>query len=295
MGSVERLLIRAVDEEGQVAYGEVAPWDGFPVESLAEAEAALASARGSLENLLKLGGDGTLPCVGAACSMLGRWQAIAGYAGALPCAGLLGESESERRAAELAGAGYGCLKAKVRPGEGCERAKAILAATPAGTSLRLDANGRLDLDEAMELVDWARTEPRVEFVEQPLEPGSAGFAALGSSKVALDESFLCRGRRAREAEGWEGFVVVKPALAGDWDDLRALLQDIPAERLVVSSAFETAVGFQAGLDFAAELGVTLAVGFGTLGGDATWERHAAGPFVSGRPDIDWEALWAQAT
>ena len=295
IGWVERLLIRAVDDEGSVAYGEVAPWPGFPTESLAEGETGLESAGGDLTTLLEVGRAGALPCLGAACSMLGRWQAIAGYAGALPCAGLLGESESERRAAELAGLGYGSLKAKVRPGEGCERAKAILAATPAGTSLRLDANGRLDLSEALELLDWARGEPRVEFVEQPLAPGDAGYAVLGSAKVALDESFLCRGRRAREAEGWEGFVVVKPALAGDWDDLRALLQDIPAERLVVSSAFETAVGFQAGLDFAAELGVTLAVGFGTLGGDATWERHAAGPFVSGRPDIDWEALWAQAT
>lgn len=295
VGSVERLLIRAVDEEGQVAHGEVAPWEGFPVESLAEAEAALASAQGSLVNLLELGRAGALPCVGAACSMLGRWQAIAGYAGALPCAGLLGESDGERRAAELAEAGYGCLKAKVRPGEGCDRAKAILAGTPAGTSLRLDANGRLDLDEAMELVDWARTEPRVEFVEQPLEPGSAGFAALGSSKVALDESFLCRGRRAREAEGWGGFVVVKPAMAGDWDDLRALLADIPADRLVLSSVFETAIGYQAALAFAAEVGATRALGFGTLGADAGWERHNAGPFVRGRPDIDWEGLWAQAT
>lgn len=294
MGAAERLLIRAVDAEGQIAFGEIAPWAGFPVESLAEAEAAMISAQGSLESLLRLGGEGALPCLGAACSMLGRWQAIAGYAGALPCAGLLGESDSERRAAELAGAGYACLKAKVRPGEGCDRAKAILAATPTGTSLRLDANGLLDLSEALELVDWVRAEPRVEFIEQPLAPGDAGYAVLGATKVALDESFLCRGRRAREAEGWTGFVVVKPSMAGNWDDLRALLDDVPARRLVVSSAFETAVGFQAGLAFAAELGVTRAVGFGTLGGDATWERHAAGPFVSGRPDIDWEGLWAQA-
>lgn len=295
MGSVERLLIRAVDEEGQIAYGEIATWPGFPTESPAEAEAVLNSAGGDLATLLKLGSAGPLPCLGAACSMLERWQEIAQFAGALPCAGLLGESAGPARAAELAGLGYGCLKAKVRAGEGQERLKAILAATPRETSLRLDANGALDLEEAVELVGWARAEPRVEFVEQPLAPGSAGYAALGSAKVALDESFLCRSRRAPEAEGWEGLVVVKPAMAGNWDELRALLADIPAERLVVSSSFETAVGFQAGLAFAAEVGATRALGFGTLGADAGWERHNAGPFVRGRPDIDWEGLWAQAT
>lgn len=293
-GSVGRLLIRAVDDGGQVAYGEVAPWPGFPTESLAEAEAGLKSAGGDLATLLELGQAGALPCLGAACSMLVRWQEIARFAGALPCAGLLGESDGAERAAELAGLGYGCLKAKVRAGEGRERLRAILAATPRETSLRLDANGALDLEEAGELVDWARGEPRVEFVEQPLAPGSAGYGVLGAAKVALDESFLCRGRRSPEADGWRGFVVVKPAMAGDWDDLRALLAAVPAERLVVSSAFETAVGFQAALAFAAELGATRALGFGTLGADAEWERHVAGPFVSGRPDIDWEALWGQA-
>lgn len=294
VGSVERLLIRAVDDDGQVAYGEVAPWKGFPTESLKQAERALVSAQGSLMSLLELGRTGALPCLGAACSMLGRWQEIARFSGALPCAGLLGDADGPERAAELAGMGYGCLKAKVRAGEGRMRLKAILAATPRETSLRLDANGLLGLEEAGELVAWARGEPRVEFVEQPLAPGSEGYAALGSTKVALDESFLCRSRRAPEAETWEGLMVVKPAMAGDWDDLRSLLAAVPAERLVVSSAFETAVGFQAALAFAAELGATRALGFGTLGADAEWERHLAGPFVSGRPDIDWEALWGQA-
>jgi o-succinylbenzoate synthase len=293
--TVERLLIRAVDEEGGVAFGEIAPWDGFPIESLAESEAALMSAQGSLDNLLALGRAGALPCLAAACSMLGRWPTIAGFAGALPCAGLLGEYDGERQAAELAAAGFGCLKAKVRPGEGLSRARALLAATPGEVSLRLDANGRLGLEAALELVDWARGEARVEFIEQPLAPGDPGYAVLGPSKVALDESFAGGGRDAPEARDWQGHLVVKPAMAGDWDGLRSRLEPIDPDRLVVSSAFETAVGFQAALALASELGVTRAAGFGTLGWDATWERHAAGAFVSGRPDIDWEAFWAQVT
>lgn len=293
-GSVERLLLRAVDAMGRVGFGEVAPWPGFPTESLAEAEAAARAAGGELEKLREISRAGALPCLGAALSMIGEWETIAAFSGELACAGLLGEHEGEAKAAQLAAAGYRCLKAKVRAGEGTDRYRAILAATPRDLTLRLDANGRLDLGEALDLLEWARNEERVEFVEQPLAPSDPGHAMLGPVKVALDESFLCRGRLAPEARDWAGFLVIKPSMAGDWDELRALLREHPPERLVASSAFETAVGFQAGLAFAAALGTTRAVGFGTLGADGGWEAHAAGPKLRGRADIDWEALWARA-
>lgn len=292
--SIERLLVRAVGNRGEVGFGEVAPWPGFPTESLAEAEAVLTEAGGCLMKLREKVRAAALPCLGSALSMINEWQAISAHQGSLPCAGLMGEGDGEARAAELASKGYACLKAKVRPGEDRGRFRAILAATPAELTLRLDANGRLDLTEALELLDWVRGEPRVEFVEQPLAPGNPGYAVLGSAKVALDESFPCRSRRAPEAMGWEGFVVVKPAMAGDWDEARALLRERAPDRLVISSAFETAVGFQSGLAFAAALGARRAIGFGTLGADTAWERHAPGAMLAGNPDIDWEALWARA-
>jgi hypothetical protein len=65
-------------------------------------------------------------------------------------------------------------------------------------------------------------------------------------------------------------------------------------RVVVSSSFETAIGFQAGLAFAAGIAGGRAAGFGTLGSDPAWEGHSPGPRVRGRPEIDWEALWARA-
>lgn len=295
-GAIGRLLVRGVDGGGRVGYGEVAPWPGFPTETLETAERVLAAAGGDLGALReRVGrGDSPLPCLGAALSMIEEWDDLAGYGGELNCAGLLGEAEGATRAAELAAQGYACLKAKVRPGEGLDRVRGIVAATPGSVSLRLDANGRLGVGEARELLEWARGEPRVEFVEQPLAPGDPGFAELGTEKVALDESFLCRGSLAPEAEGWRGFLVVKPAMAGNWGELRALLGRIPAERVAVSSCFETAVGFQAGLAFAARMGTPRAVGFGTLGSDEGWERHAAGPRARGRTDIDWEGLWARA-
>jgi O-succinylbenzoate synthase len=292
--SIERILLRAVDAAGGIGFGEVAPWPGFPTESLEEAAAVLESAGGNLGRLRRASEEGALPCLGAALSMVSAWDQAAAFAGEMACAGLLGEGEGEARAAELAARGYVTLKAKLRPGDNPDRFRTILAATPAELRLRLDANGRLDLTEALVLMDWARGEPRIEFVEQPLAAGDPGYAALGPSKVALDESFLCGPRRAPETEGWEGFLVVKPAMAGDWKSLRELLRAHPPERLIMSSAFETAVGFQAGLAFAAALGTTRAVGFGTLGSDPKWERHSPGPFAAGRTNIDWEALWASA-
>ena len=292
---IGRLLIRSVDDRGRVRFGEVAPWPGFPTESLEAASATLTSARGDLGNLRRAVAGGALPCLGAALSMLAEWDTLAGFAGELACAGLLGEGEGEARAAELAEKGYVCLKAKAGIGASLPRLRAILAATPKSVLLRVDAGGRLDLRGARELLDWARGEARVEFVEQPLAPGDPGYGSLGAEKVALDESFPCGGSRSPEAVGWKGFVVVKPAMGGDWVALRRTLREAAdAGRVVVSSSFETAVGFQAGLAFAAGIAGGRAVGFGTLGSDQAWERHAPGPRVRGRPDIDWEALWARA-
>jgi len=293
-GDIGRLLIRSVDADGRIGLGEVAPWPGFPTESLEEAAAVLAAAEGDLGRLRRVAEEGALPCLGAAMSMVGEWDAIWRFAGEMSCAGLLGEGEGAARAAELAGLGYAVLKTKVRAGDSLDRMRAILGATPRELTLRLDANGRLDLGEAMELLDWARGEERVEFVEQPLAAGDPGYAVLGAAKVALDESFLCAGRQSPEAVGWEGFVVVKPAMGGDWKTLRRLLESVTPGRIVVSSAFETAVGFQAAMAFAGGLGTTRALGFGTLGADPAWERHAPGPRLRGRADIDWEALWARA-
>ncbi|MFN7339697.1 MAG: enolase C-terminal domain-like protein [Opitutia bacterium] len=294
-GDIRRLLIRSVDARGRVGFGEVAPWPGFPTESLEEAAATLSSAKGDLGNLRRAVAAAALPCLGAALSMMAEWDAVAGFAGELSCAGLLGEEEGAARAAVLAEKGYACLKAKAGPGADLPRLRAILAATPKSVSLRVDANGRLDLRGARELLDWARGEARVEFVEQPLAPGDPGYASLGAEKVALDESFLSGTRRTPEAVGWKGVVVVKPAMGGDWGALRRTLAGMADEgRVVVSSSFETAIGFQAGLAFAAGIAGGRAAGFGTLGSDPAWEGHSPGPRVRGRPEIDWEALWARA-
>ena len=292
--AVDRILIRAEGPEG-VGFGEVAPWPDFPVESAETAAAALREAGGDLGRLraiVRVRG-GALPCLAAALSMAANWGKIARFAGGVPSAGLLdgGPATASAKVAE----GFACLKLKVAPGDGVAGARAAREALPAGGRLRVDANGSLRLDEARDWVAFAREDERVEFIEQPLPPDHAGYLSLGPDRVALDES-VANPSVARDAARWEGVVVVKPALAGDWEALEAWAATRRG-RLVVSSAFETAVGRQAALWLADRLGSPRAGGFDTLGRfePDNRELHAGGPVARGRADIDWEAFWASAT
>ena len=283
--AVDRILIRASGDEG-VGYGEVAPWPGFPTESADEAAEALRSAQGDLARLEAKVAARALPSLAAALSSCRRWREIAAFGGALDCAGLVASGEDARGKAAL---GHRTLKLKVGPGDGPDLARAALD-TFAGT-LRLDANGSLDLGAARRWTEFARSEPRVEFLEQPLPAGHAGYASLGPDKVALDESFT-----TPEGPAWAGPVVVKPSLAGDWDGLLAWRRTRSAP-VVYSSCFETAVGRQAGLWLASLDPAPLAVGFDTLGRfelDGR-DRHEGGPIARGLADYDWARFWEELT
>lgn len=290
--SVDRILLRGTLPDGQVGYGEVAPWPGFATESADQALAALRACQGDLRQLRAATRTEPLPALAAALSMIERWGDIAAFGGALPCAGLLpagaGPDEAARRAAQ----GWRTLKLKIAPETPVAAAEAILAATPPEVRLRVDANGSLNLVRAREWVTFARGEPRVDHVEQPLPVDHAGYVSLGPAKVALDESFLV----AAHAQRWAGLVVAKPALVGDWKAFLPWAQ-AERERIICSSCFETAIGRQAALWFASEVGGSRAVGFDTLG----WfeadgrDRHAAGPLARGEPGLDWEAFWREAS
>jgi len=129
---------------------------------------------------------------------------------------------------------------------------------PAEVKLRLDANGGLTIVEAQQ---WLRTCDRlscIEYLEQPLPPSQMAeleaLAAHYTTQIALDESVAnltdldTWGKR-----GWQGVVVVKPAIVGSPRQLRQVCQRYPLD-IVLSSALETAIARQAGLRLAAELG-----------------------------------------
>lgn len=289
--AVDRILLRATRADGRIGYGEVAPWPGFATESSEVALEVLRGCEGDLSQLRAATRAQTLPCLTAALSMIDCWESIAAFGGDLPCAGLLPAGTTPDTATRRAGEGFTTLKLKIDATTSHETVRTILAATPANVTLRLDANASLTLVPARAWVEFARSEPRIEFIEQPLPDDHAGYASLGPDKVALDESFVQPGRTNR----WQGLIVTKPSLAGNWDTFLAWSRE-RTSRLIVSSCFETAIGRQAGLWLAAQVGSPRAVGFDTLG----WfeadgrDRHAGGPRARGRTDIDWAAFWKEA-
>ena len=290
--SVDRLLIRGESPAGSIGYGEVAPWPGFKTESVDEAEKVIRAAQGNVEQLQRLvqKNKDALPCLASALSMLTAWSKIEKFVGALNCAALLRENTAAEEAAARVSQGFSVLKLKISPTTTEDSVRAILAATPKSASLRLDANGLLTLVPARAWTEFARSEPRIEFIEQPLPVDHPGYTSLGPEKIAFDESFTSPRKDTR----WPNVIVVKPALIGDWDSFRTWSPTIPAH-CVFSSCFETAIGRQAALAFAAECAPSQTVGFDTLG----WfepdgrERHTAGPNVHGLANYDWEKFWEE--
>ena len=286
--SVDRILLRTQSEEG-TGYGEIAPWPGFPTETIGQSLDFLRSAQGNLSHLLAAvaASPAPLPCLSAALSSCRHWREIAGYGGGLPCAGLLTLSVLEADAKTAAG--FRTLKIKISPETSEAAIRATMARFP--VRLRLDANGSLDLQTARRWAEFARAQAEVEFLEQPLPVGHPGYASLGADKIALDESFLTPG-----GVDWAGTVVVKPLLAGDWDELRGW-RGTHAGAVVYSSCFETAIGRQGALWLAAQDPAAGTVGFDTLGRfehDGR-DRHAGGATAAGLAGYDWAGFWQELT
>lgn len=116
----------------------------------------------------------------------------------------------------------------------------LVAALPQGAKLRLDANGGWDRPTAALWADRLAGDPRLEWLEQPLDPADqAGLEALAARvPVALDESLRADPPlRAR----WRGWQVRRPLLEGDPRPLLAALQ-AGQSHWMVSTALETGIG-----------------------------------------------------
>jgi O-succinylbenzoate synthase len=116
----------------------------------------------------------------------------------------------------------------------------ILQQLPSRSRLRLDANGGWDRPTAWAWAHHLQGDPRLEWLEQPLDPADRdGLEALADLvPVALDESLrldpgLCT--------TWEGWQVRRPALEGDPRPLLAALTR-GSPRLMLSTALETGIG-----------------------------------------------------
>ena len=143
-----------------------------------------------------------------------------------------------------------------------------MAELPEGTNLRLDANGGLTLTQAqrwLEICDRT-TCINVEYLEQPLPVDQVDamhqLSREYQTPLALDESVATlRQLKQYHEQGWQGVMVVKPAIAGYPQNLRAFLQSHSVDA-VFSSVFETEIGRNAALKLARDCRNRRAVGFG---------------------------------
>lgn len=155
-----------------------------------------------------------------------------------------GQSRGQRHDGAPGGGSRLTVKWKVATGDDNLERRVLtnlLKRLPAGSRLRLDANGGWDRETAWRWTERLMGEPRLEWLEQPLAPTDwEGLTALARTlPVALDESL--RLDPELMAGGWSGWQVRRPLLEGDPRPLlRALETGTP--RLMLSTGLETGIG-----------------------------------------------------
>lgn len=269
-GVREGFIVCAEDDLG-VGYGEIAPIPEFGSETIAQAEDFLWGLVADPKLAEDVGAQVLLPCCAfGLSSALADTASVArrnyDVAALLPA----GKAALAAVRAKLA-KGYETFKWKI----GVDEAEAeqilfekLLAQMPTGARLRLDANCGLSVGD-LERWLWIlqRHVDQVEYLEQPLPVGQerlmAGYAESFGVPIALDESL--NGADGRQwLSQWGGPLVVKPALMGDCDALVEQLRPV-ADRVVLSSVFETTVGLNNALRIADQLPEqNRAIGFDTL-------------------------------
>ena len=302
----EGIIVRLEDAAGRTGFGEIAPLEGFGTESMAEAleyctalgeraDRAVLSETPQYLSCCAFGLHSALEMLNdAGPSPIGRMVEI--------CALLPAGTQALNALSSFAEQGFRAFKWKIGIGNISSEQnlfREIIRALPSGSRLRLDGNGRFALAEAE---SWLRLcdEFGVEFFEQPLSSEHFNdllkLARDFRTPIALDESAAGLESLIKAVEGnWPGLLVVKPAIMGAPEVFRKWRPNCTCP-LIFSSAFETAIGYQAGLRLAAEADSTgYASGFG-IGGffpDDGFHLHEAGPHVD--PDQcstqDFVALW----
>ncbi len=259
----EGILVRLTDAEtGGQGYGEIAPIPWLGSETVEEALAFCQQLPPELSEAEIEKIPATLPatrfgleCAWLACRDPG-W--LARDLSGLSWCGLLGKTApADPYPAYKVKVGVEPLEQEVK------KLESWLEQLPAGSCLRLDANGGLSLEGArrwLALCDRINQEwpGKIEFFEQPLPPAQhADLSRLSwefQTPIALDESVVgLEQLQAVHQAGWKGILVVKPSLVGSCLALRDYLRQHPSLDLAFSSALETPIGAWHGLVWAGSL------------------------------------------
>ncbi|CAI8342317.1 MAG: o-succinylbenzoate synthase [Opitutia bacterium UBA7350] len=296
----EGILLRVIEGD-RVGYGEVSPLVEFGTETFAEAEAYFANHLKSFD--LDEGVPKNLPCCAFGLSTALRnlnEKTIGGdrdfeVAGLLP-AGNGAEAELDKKLS----LGYRVFKWKVGVASVSEEQaifKKLAAQLPTGGRLRLDANAAWSMATFKQWLKFLKEASEVvEFIEQPLAVGLeaemlAARAEFGI-EIALDESFNgVDGDRCFDE--WPGICVIKAPLLGEVGYVQSRLESL-ADRVVLSSVFETDIGFLNTLSLAKALPkLELALGFDTLCfSDALGNRQGGAVIhASELAKLDMERVW----
>ncbi|MBT3569454.1 MAG: o-succinylbenzoate synthase [Opitutae bacterium] len=265
----ESIVVRVKYLDGHIGFGEVAPTLGFRGETISDAQRFLSIWEPQMEI------PDYLPLCRAAlgCADSSLWRTQTAFP-KIKTAALLRSSEETNLPLN------NVLKAKIGVGElGSEIAtiENLLTRLPAGSRLRLDANGSLSRTEAKAWLDTFEGCSQIEFLEQPLAAtdrnGLMGLAESNSLALALDESLLDI-QIAEEflADGWPGYFVFKPTLSRDWREMEIFLRNEPT-RCVVSSVFESPFGFEAVLRVASMVETVAGIGVNTLFVEDNFSLH----------------------
>ncbi len=249
-------LLRLEAADGALGWGEAAPLAGDPA-ALQAAIAGLGAttSRTALEALLA---DGAPPpalafALGAALGESeglprGGWRPAPASARLLPAgpAALVALVEALEAVPVGSSDAAPCFKWKVAVHPDAQERQLLerlLALLPAGARLRLDANGGWDRATAGRWAERLAREPRLDWLEQPLDPADQeGLEALAhrfpTVPIALDESLE---RQPLLRQHWPGWQVRRPSQEGDPRPLLAALER-GTPRLMLSTGFETGIG-----------------------------------------------------
>jgi o-succinylbenzoate synthase len=264
----ELVLLRVQSSDGNVGFGEAAPFEPYDGVPLERAVAALT------------GAGGRRPAQARAAEEIARLD-LRARQDERPLAEPVKESlpvnmtlaagppdEIAARAREGVRDGYACFKLKVGLPDDADRVAAVREAVGPWPALRVDANGAWSVNEAVRAIR-AIEDHDLEFVEQPCRSlrELAEVRQRVSTPIAADEPVTSMRdlRRALDLEASD-VVNVKLAGAGGFNAARELVREARAHGLdaFLSSTLDGPWGIAAALQLAASEGLSLACGLATL-------------------------------
>ncbi|WP_353929513.1 o-succinylbenzoate synthase [Okeanomitos corallinicola TIOX110] len=271
----ESIIIRLIDMNNNVAFGEVSPIPGFGSETIEQALDFCRQLPTEITSDIIFNVPDNLPsCQFGFESALDNLQEDQefksyenlNYSGLLPAG-----KDAIDQCFILWEQGYKTFKWKIGVAEvntEIEILKLLISQLPSSAKLRLDANAGLSYNDSKLWLKICDQFPKkIEFLEQPLSVDKFAemleLSNIYHTKIALDESVATL-QQLKECyqRGWRGIFVIKPGIVGSPSKLKKFCQQYQID-MVFSSVFETEVGRKAALKLAVELSNNnRALGFG---------------------------------